>query len=242
MDGGLYIAASGMVAEQVRQDQIASDLANSSTPGYKAERSSQESFEQHLLQDRSTGNSIGSIDFGVRIDAVDLDMTQGPLKQTNEPLDLALDGEGFFKIKTSNGDAYTRDGQLMVDAKGELETLQGNLVLGDGGKAIVVGTGTVSIGATGAVTVDGKSAGNIAVVSLTKPVRLGETLFSGTEGKRPAGTAVRQGYIEESAADPIRAMVSMITSYRAMESGQRVIHAIDETLSRGIDSSGASNG
>lgn len=242
MDGGLYIAASGMVAEQVRQDQIASDLANSSTPGYKSERTAQESFEQHLVKDNSTGSTIGAIDFGVRIDAVDLDMSQGPLDQTGETLDVALDGEGFFKVKTANGTAYTRDGQFMVDAKGQLETLQGNLVLGEGGKTITVGSGEVAIGSNGTVTSGGKTVGTIAVVSLKNPARLGETLFSGTEGKRPAATDLRQGYLEQSAADPIQAMVDMMTSYRAMESGQRVIHAIDETISRGIDSSGASGG
>src|SRR5271156_892861 len=107
MDRGLYIAASGMLAELTRQDQIANDLANASTPGYKPDSSSQESFGSLLLQNKATGAPIGTISEGARIQATTTNMAPGTLTQTNQPLDLGLDGQGFFSVQTPAGNRYT---------------------------------------------------------------------------------------------------------------------------------------
>ena len=120
MERGLYIAASGMLAEQVRQDQLANDLANASTPGYKADNSEQASFSDLLLWNSSTGAPIGSLSMGSRITHVVTDLTQGPLQSTGDPLDVALNGPGFLAVATGSGVRYTRDGQLMVDGRGRL--------------------------------------------------------------------------------------------------------------------------
>src|SRR4051812_43356372 len=85
MERGLYIAAGGMLAEQVRQDQIANDLANASTPGYKPDRAAQASFGDMMLQSSATGRPIGTLSLGVGIDELRTDLTQGPLKQTGNP-------------------------------------------------------------------------------------------------------------------------------------------------------------
>src|SRR5919201_84041 len=122
MDRGLYIAASGMLAEQVRQDQIANDLANSSTPGYKADRSAQRAFSELLLQNSKTGAVVGPLGLGAMVDKVQTDMSEGPLRQTDEPLDVAIEGDGFLAVQTPQGVRYTRDGQLVVDAQGRLAT------------------------------------------------------------------------------------------------------------------------
>ena len=107
MDLGLYIAASGMVAEQVRQDQLSNDLANASTPGYKPDESSQHSFGDVLLANSEGGPSIGSVDAGVALGKTYTDMTQGSLQETGEPLDFAIAGSGFFAVKTAQGVRYT---------------------------------------------------------------------------------------------------------------------------------------
>jgi flagellar basal-body rod protein FlgG len=236
MDRGLYIAASGMLTELARQDQLANDLANASTPGYKADRSAQSSFEDVLLVNERTGEPIGSLPFGTAISEVRTDLSQGPMKETGEPLDVALDGDGFFAVKTPTGVRYTRDGQFDVDAKGQLVSATGYPVLDDKGSAIVIqGEGNPAIGPDGAVTIGGKPVATLAVVSLDGPHKEGDTLFTGKPGKRPEGTSVRQGYLEASAVNVAEAMVDMIGSMRAYESVQRVIHAIDETLGRGIN-------
>src|SRR5512132_1024823 len=120
MERGLYIAASGMLAELVGQDQLANDLANASTPGYKADRASQASFGALLLENSASGQSIGSLGLGVQIAELKTDLSQGPTKQTGEPLDVVLAGPGFLTVQTAQGTRYTRNGQLNVDAKGQL--------------------------------------------------------------------------------------------------------------------------
>jgi len=242
MERGLYIAASGMLAEQVRQDQIANDLANASTPGYKPDRAAQGAFDEMLLHTTSTGAGIGSMSLGTGIVELRTDLSQGPLSQTGNPLDLALSGPGFFAVQTPQGIRYTRDGQFTTDAQGRLSTVTGFTVLGANGKPITISdTTSVTIAPDGAVTSNGRAAGRISVVSLTKAVKEGDTLFSGTAGARPQVTQVEQGYIEGSGVEPARAMVDMIVSLRAYESTQRVLHALDDTLGEATSRVGSAN-
>jgi flagellar basal-body rod protein FlgF len=239
MDRGLYIAASGMLAELTRQDQIANDLANASTPGYRGDTSAQQSFGSLMLSNRATGQAIGPLAEGVQIVGQTTDMTPQALKQTDEPLDVALDGSGFLAVQTPQGKRYTRDGQLVIDAQGRLATATGFLVLDDKGQSLKVGTATaLVIGPDGAVTSAGRAVGRLGVVSLTSPVKQGDTLFAGTAGPKPAATRVVQGSLEGSGVNPITAMVDMLTSLRAFEAGQKAIQTIDETLQKGISVSG----
>jgi flagellar basal-body rod protein FlgF len=239
MDRGLYIAASGMLAELTRQDQIANDLANASTPGYRPDRSAQQSFGAMMLANRANGQVVGPLVQGAHIVGNTTDMTPAALKQTGEPLDVGLDGEGFLVVQTSAGTRYTRNGQLVIDARGRLTTAGGLLVLDDKRRPMTVGNATgVVIAPDGSVTSGGKAVGRMAVVSLTKPVKQGDTLFTGSAGARPAATRVVQGSLEGSGINPITAMVDMLTSLRAFEAGQKAIQTIDETLQKGIAASG----
>jgi len=241
MDRGLYIAASGMLAEQVRQDQLASDLANASTPGYKSDRAVRASFGDVLLANRQTGEAIGSVSLGTGIAALSTDLTQGALRETGEPLDVALEGEGFLVVDGPDGRLYTRNGQLSRDAQGRLVTSTGLPVLGDDDRPLVLPAGAdPAIAADGTVTVGGRRIGRLAVVTLTDVRKQGDNLFAGTAGARPAGTGVRQRFLESSAVDPTRTMVDLIESMRSYEAGQRVLRAIDETLQRGIAAGGGS--
>ncbi len=100
MDLGLYIAASGMVAEQTRQDQISNDLANASTPGYKSEHSTQSSFGELLLSNTATGQPIGSVGMGVALGKSVTDLTPAGMHDTGQPLDFGIVGAGFFAVQT----------------------------------------------------------------------------------------------------------------------------------------------
>src|SRR4051794_13220983 len=216
MDRGLYIAASGMLAEQVRQDQIANDLANSATPGYKADRTTQRSFGALLLANSATGAVVGSQGSAVSVDKVTTDFTPKPARDTGEPLDFAIAGEGFFAVQTDQGVRYTRNGQFTADAQGRLVTAQGDPVLGRGGRALTVGRDG---------RVDPRA---LEVVQLRNPRKEGDSLVTG----RPAGatpsppTQVRAGALEGSGADAARSMVDMIASMRSFEAGQKVIQTI----------------
>ena len=239
MERGLYIAASGMLAELVRQDQLAHDLANASTTGYKADRSSQRSFGELLLANRSTGETVGNLGLGAEVDVIRTDLTQAPLRETGEPLDIALAGSGFLAVRSTEGVRYTRAGQLALDARGTLTTATGLPVLDERGQPIVIRGGSPAIAPDGTITVDGRAVARLGVVELRDPIKVGDTLFTGTAAGRPAETTVKQGFLEGSGVNPAEAMVEMMTSMRAYESVQRVIRTIDETLQRGIQTGGA---
>ena len=139
MDRGLYIAASGMLAEQIRQDQIANDLANAATLGYKADRTAQREFGDLLLANSTTGGQVGRQSTAVQVDEIRTDFTPKPARETGEPLDFAITGEGFFSVQTGQGVRYTRNGQFTVSPQGLLVTAQGDPVLGRGGRSVQVG-------------------------------------------------------------------------------------------------------
>jgi flagellar basal-body rod protein FlgF len=229
MDRGLYIAASGMLAEQIRQDQIANDLANASTPGYKADRTSQHTFGALLLANSATGATVGTQSTAVQVDRIVTDFSPAPARETGEPLDFAISGDGFFAVQTAKGVRYTRNGEFSSDAQGRLVTAMGDPVLGRNNQP-------VKIGADGRV-----DPRNLNVVLLNNPEKVGNNYITGTPGAVAGQVAgsVRAGALEGSGADANQAMVDMIASMRAYEAGQKVIHTIDETLGKAASSVGS---
>jgi len=219
MERGLYIAASGMLAEQVRQDQIAHDLANAATPGYKADRSSQRAFGDLLLSNTVTGQTIGGLGAGAQIAETVTDLSAQPLRQTDEPLDFAIEGDGFFAVRTDAGVRYTRNGQFTSGEGGILVDQLGNPVLSQNGQTIAVGT-------DGAV-----DPGRLGVFAVAGAEKVGDGNFTGRANGQAAG-AVRSGALEGSGTNPATAMVEMIGSLRSFEAGQKAIQTIDETLQK----------
>ena len=226
MERGLYIAASGMVSEMARQDLIANDLANASTPGYKADRAVQGSFGDLLLRNTQTGAQVGPLGMGSRIERQVTDLTAAPLRETGEPLDFAVEGDGFFAVSTAQGVRYTRNGQFSAAANGTLVDQRGNQVLGPNGQPVRVGA-------------DGKvPEASVGVFAVTNARKVGDALLQGTAAGRATGQ-VRSGALEGSGADPVRAMTDMIASLRAFESGQKVITTIDSTLGKAANQVGS---
>ena len=229
MDAGLYIAAQGMLAEQVRQTQLANDLSNASTPGYKPDQADQKSFDSLLLQNTSTGQTIGTLQTGVTIDKVVTDTSPAALNSTKRPLDFGIAGDGYFGVRTSQGVRYTRDGQFTSNANGKLIDAQGNPVLSQNGSPVTVGPqGTVPGSALGVFTVN-------------NPTKQGNNDFTGTASGR-AGGIVHAGELEDSGTDPIQTTTDMIGSLRAYQSGQAAIQAIDQTLQENASSTGSLGG
>jgi flagellar basal-body rod protein FlgG len=217
MDRGLYIAASGMLSEMVRQEQISNELANANTPGYKADRSAQGGFGELLLQNTRTGSVVGPIGLGVQIDETRTDLAPAPLHETGNPLDFAVEGEGFFAVQTPAGARYTRNGQFTANAAGQLTDSLGNLVLGPGGAPVRLrGDATVA-------------SGDVGVFAVAGAKKEGDSLFTGNATGAASGR-VRSGALEESATDPTRTMVEMMSSFRSLEADQKAIQTIDDTL------------
>jgi flagellar basal-body rod protein FlgG len=217
MDRGLYIAASGMLSEMARQDILANDLANSSTPGYKADRAEQRSFKDVLLHNTQTGAVVGPIGPGSFIARQNTDFTAAPLKDTGQDLDFGIEGDGFFSVRTAQGPRYTRNGSFQTGPTGLLVDQLGNQVLDQRGQPIrVAADGTVDPAKLGVFTVNGAR-------------KAGDSNFTGTAAGKATGT-VRAGALEGSGVDPAHAMIDMMTSLRAYESGQKAIQTIDSTL------------
>ena len=226
MERGLYIAAAGMVAEMVRQDQIANDLANAATPGYKADRAQQRSFSDLLLENTKTGEVVGRLGQGPLITKQVTDLTPEALRSTGEPLDLAIAGPGYFAVQTSSGVRYTRDGSFKAAADGTLTDQLGNAVLGTDRKP-------VKVAADG--TVDASKVGNFALTGVKKQ---GDSYFTGTAAGAGTGK-VQSGYLEGSGVDAGRTMVDMMASLRAFEAGQKAIQTIDGTLQQAASQVGS---
>jgi flagellar basal-body rod protein FlgG len=139
------------------------------------------------------------------------------MQETGEPLDFAIEGSGFFAVKTAQGVRYTRDGQFTASSTGVLTDTNGDPVLNQRGAQIKVGsTGTVATSALGIFEVPGA-------------VKQGEDLYTGKASGKPTGT-VRQGSLEGSGVDAAKVMVEMITSLRSFQSGQQAVQAIGQTL------------
>lgn len=228
MDLGLFIAASGMVAEQVRQDQLSNDLANSSTPGFKPDETPQHSFGAMLMANTEGGGAIGSVNEGVALGKTYTNMTPGAMQETGEPLDFAIEGSGFFAVKTPEGIRYTRDGQFTNSSAGVLTDSSGDPVLDAKGAQIrVSATGTVP-------------ASKIGVFEVPAAAKQGENLYTGKAAGKATGT-VRQGSLEGSGVDAAKVMVEMITSLRSFQSGQQAIQSIGQTLQEAASQVGSLN-
>jgi flagellar basal-body rod protein FlgG len=225
MERGLYIAASGMLSEMARQDLIANDLANAATPGYKADRAAQRSFGDILLASSNDGQTIGELGTGVSIAEQVTDFRAAPVKDTGEPLDFAITGDGFFGVQTANGIQYTRNGRFTANGAGQLTDQLGNAVLGTNG-------GPIQVGADGTVP-----ANQLGTFNVPDARKAGNANFTGTAQGAGTGT-VRSGALEGSGVDAAKTMVDMIASMRAFEAGQRVITTIDSTLEKAANQVG----
>ncbi len=157
------------------------------------------------------------------------DVTPQPLRETGEPLDLGIAGEGWFAVKTGQGTRYTRDGQFSASPQGTLVDGEGNAVLGRNGQP-------VRIDAQGRV--DAKAVGVFALNNVSKQ---GDNLYNGTPAGAATG-AVRSGALEGSGVDPARTMVDMIASFRSFEAGQKAIQTIDDSLHKTATQVASPNG
>jgi flagellar basal-body rod protein FlgF len=228
MDRGLYIAASGMLSEMARQDLLANDLANSSTPGYKADRAEQRSFQDVLLTNTRTGAAVGPVGPGAFISRQNTDLTAAPLKETGEPLDFAVTGDGFFAVRTPQGVRYTRNGAFQTGPTGDLVDQLGRPVLSQQGQ-------TVRVGADGSVDPT-----KLGVFNVRTPNKAGDSLFTGTAAGKATGVP-RSGALEGSGVDPAHTMIDMMASLRAYESGQKAIQTIDATLDQAATKVGSTS-
>jgi flagellar basal-body rod protein FlgF len=247
---GLYSAVSAMVANVNRQQTLSHNVSNLDTPGFKQILSSLKDFTstEVIYPPGSTSQQTPLTDIGVLGLGVDNapdmnDFTQGGLQFTGNTLDVAVEGNGFFTIKTADGERYTRDGRFLRDADGQLVTVDGFKVLDDGGQPIKLDMGETYISSAGEITVDGKKAATLGLAVFKDPAteltRDGSNTFS-AQGK-PAGETpgrVVQQYLEMSNANPTQLMTQLVEVSRSYEAAQQLVQNQDELLGKAISTLG----
>ncbi|MEO3477815.1 flagellar basal-body rod protein FlgG [Phaeobacter sp. CAU 1743] len=251
----LKIAATGMSAQQLRVETISNNLANMNTTAYNARRA--EFADLHYQQVSRAGTVNASdgtilptgvqVGLGVRPAAISVHLSQGPLQETNNDLDVAIDGKGYLEVTLPSGQtAYTRDGSLKQSGEGLIVTSDGYTVSPE--ITIPDDARSISINAEGEVyayfdeTAEGQILGQLTLAGFSNPKGLeaiGSNLFTETEasgaplvataGEDGLGT-LRQGYLEASSVDAVREVTELIEAQRGYEMNAKVISAVDQMM------------
>ncbi len=249
----LYTAASGMAAQEMNLDNVANNLANASTAGFRKRRLQ---FEDLLYQNvimpgaaatQQTTIAAGlQIGLGTRSATSEIVQTQGDFSATGNQLDLTIQGQGFFQVTLPSGEtAYTRSGAFQLDSNGNVVTADGNPI--EPAISIPTGATSITIGSDGVVSVTlagqtaAQQAGNIQLALFPNPGGLnsvGNNLFLattasgdplvGTPGSSEGLGTIQQGYLEQSNVDVVEEFVQMIVAQRSYEANSRVVQAADE--------------
>jgi flagellar basal-body rod protein FlgG len=252
----LWIAKTGLDAQQTQLDVISNNLANVSTAGYKRSRAVFEDLLYQTLRQPGaqssqqtqlpTGLTLGT---GVKPVATEKIFTQGNLQQTGNPLDVAISGQGFFQVSLPDGTvAYTRDGSLHTDGQGQLVTssgypLQPALTIPANAQSVTIGRdGTVTVTQAGQATPT--QVGTVQLAMFINPAGLqpqGENLYietassgaptTNTPGSNGAGM-LSQGYVETSNVNVVEELVAMIQTQRAYEINSKAVQTSDQMLQR----------
>lgn len=254
MNSALWVAKTGLDAQQTRMQVVSHNLANANTTGFKKDRAV---FEDLLYQNvrqaggqatqqtrLPTGMHLGT---GVRVVATEKIHAQGTLAQTGNSLDVAIDGRGFFQVRMADGTAaYTRDGNFELDSQGQLVTAGGNIVepgisVPQGAQSITIGTdGTVSAQMPGQATPT--QIGSLQITDFVNAAGLmprGDNLYVETaaSGTAQTGTpglgglgSLAQGSLEGSNVNVVEELVNMIETQRAYEMNSKAISSSDQML------------
>lgn len=253
---GVYTALSGAIAQSQRLDTISNNIANVNTPAFKRD---QQTFNEFLTANEKPPTTIqvpripASIESFYDMQGGDksfvdsngtfTDFSQGGMKGTNNPLDVAISGKGFFEIATTSGVKLSRHGGFAIDGNGQLVTRDGFPVLSAGEPGAdpasrvirLTGTGTLSIAENGDVSEGENIVGRISVVDVPNKdslSKMGNSLYDFKKGFKPevvnvTSASVKQGFLEASNVNIVQEMTDLITATRTFESTQRAIGAYD---------------
>jgi len=227
MDSGYYAALTGLVARTQSLDAAAANLANAQTSGYRAERAY---FRSVLLAPGTEESQVGRAVNGFGLLGGDrLSSAQGPLQHTGNPLDLGIEGKGFFAVQTAKGVRYTRDGSFHRSQTGVLVTAANDPVLSDAKKAIVIPPGQVAVGADGALSLNGAVAAAIGLFEFPEGTQLkaeGANRYVAPEDanvSRSGNSVIHQGELEGANQDVIQGSLDLLMMQRQAEMMQKAL-------------------
>lgn len=257
MNYGLYISASSMSVNMARQDVLANNLANVNTAGFKPDVLTIRQRDPARIEDGLTSMPSNALlerlGAGVMPMPTAVSTAQGALQKTGRPLDVALEGEGFFVVRAepgADGLRLTRDGRLAIASDGTIVTAtEGRPLIGvDGGTLQVNLSQPVEIGADGTVAQSGQTVGQLQVAVAPNPeklIKVGANLMRGNAGEpldlSPSTAVVQQGFVEASGVNPISAMMGVTSASRAAQSSARVMGYINELMGAAVNRLGRVN-
>jgi len=233
METTSYIALSRQGGLRRQLDVIANNLANMNTHGFKSEKMM---FAEHLVRSRGGHKPISEKVAYVRDIATMRNLDKGPLETTNNPLDLAISGNGYFVIQTDHGDAYTRNGRFKLNEEGQLVNQRNESVVSDTGQPFFFGPDdkNIQIANDGTVSTNNGDLGRIGVVEFENEQKLrpgAAGQFFADEDPTPVDTpAIVQGMLESSNVQPIHEVSKMIQLQRTYESVRKFIEKEDERV------------
>ena len=239
---GISLATQGMSALMQKQDQIANNLANVNTTGFKQSNLFIKSFEKYVDNEHRDP----FVNREIKADEVYIDYREGTMKKTGNDLDCLIKGSGFFSIMTTQGLRYTRNGNFSLNPDGFLVTSDGSKVMANNGFIrFHKDGGKIRINHDGEVLQGDEITGKLQIVDFKKPYRLlrdGNGCFRPQLPDNPVinspGFIIKQGFLEGSNVNSIQNMVEMISSIRNYEADQRALQAQDQTLDKAVNSVG----
>ena len=256
MSGSIYMAATGALAYEKQLQLLSNNLANVNTAGFKKDRGRFREFElAETVNSKALPVQMGqpqATEYWMEYSTY-TDFSEGALKKTGSPFDLALSGHGFFCVQTPDGVMYTRRGDFTVDADEVLVTQEGWPVLGKGGEIQIKlskpsdDKREFSISEDGTVTVDGKQVDRLRIVDFTQSHALEKAGHNYYRALNPSSLEeldedlkVSQGFLELSNVDTIRMMTEMIEVLRGYESYQKIMRSVDDMNAKLINDVGRS--
>lgn len=240
MDPAYYVAAGSLNARSMQLDVLSNNLANAGTVGYKSERTFFQVFNKAAQSPRRLSQTR-DVNDGTVLAQRGLDMSQGATKHTGHNLDVAIEGDAFFLVRTPQGPRATRDGRFKLGKGGELQAQDGAPVLGKNGQTLnldpalpVVGIGPEGTISQGTSAQDQKTVGQLDLKAYSDPsalVRTGALRFDPAgQAETPAKATVAQGYLEQSGVDVASCMVEMIRINRLFEMSLKVASTLSNDL------------
>ncbi|MBB6062614.1 flagellar basal-body rod protein FlgG [Thermosipho japonicus] len=229
---GVYLASMGMLADITKLDTLSNNISNAETIGYKADNLAFKTYLEKRLhsfkpmpQEKKVEiKDIGKFEQAVILDEVKTDFTQGNIEHTENMLDFAIDGSGFFVVEKNGEKLYTRAGNFKISSDGFLVTSEGYYVLDKNDQRIKISNKSDLIN-------------NIKVVDLDNPRKIGYTFYKGQEIEKE-NFRILQGYVEKSNVNIVKEMVKMIEANRHYEVLSKAVTVHDELLNKSINSAG----
>ncbi len=240
---GIYSSGSGMQPRLMRLDVIANNVANADTTGYK-----KDSIFVQIMKDVGVAQSTGAGELA-GLDVKEFtDFTEGSLRPTNAPLDIAIQGEGFFVLDTPEGQRFTRNGNFRIDDNGDIVNSGGDKLMGAGGRINIPGAekmeqNDLSISKSGDIMMGPTKLGKIRIVTfpdMQKLLKTAGTMFRSDDSPKDVPlsdekTTIRQGYLEESNVEALTEMVQLVELSRGFETDQRTMRYQDSTLEKALE-------